>query len=401
MIAAGSASLVPAASRVLVAVSGGADSMALLGWLLAVRAEQRDASGETNLVVAHVNHGLRGIESDSDETFVRDCCEKMEVPFVTERLALRPILKDGGAHVREKKNNEKHVNEERARRARYAALVRLARSANCAIVATGHTMSDSLETSLLFWLRGATVAGWRGIPPKRILARDVTLVRPLLEVSREETRLWCRAFGWPWREDESNGNARYKRNRVRNELLPLLCDIAARDETALAKQAARAANILADDLDCLDALAQTHLEMLTLRREPHLLALDGLGFRALPVALQRRVLRHAAQQAHGQVQHQDETSDKGIKGGIDVELEGAMGGISARQIEVARRHIAADGRRAVWSWRGGLRLEWTGAMAGNRIRLWLVEDEARECNSQPQAAAPDALEQSVSNAPAA
>ena len=100
--------------------------------------------------------------------------------------------------------------------------------------------------------------------------------------------------------------------------------------------------------------ARAHLTAITVQEQPHFVALNGVAFRDLPVALQRRVLREAARRVQGDLQD-----------------------IGSEQIEVARRHIAANGRRAVWQWRRGLNVEWTGAMSGNRIRLWLVGEAVK------------------------
>jgi len=324
-------SLAPPGERVLVALSGGGDSMAML---LALWQSKHD------IVAAHINHGLRGAESDADEAFVRKHCARLDIPLVVERVELK--ARDG------------HVHEATARTARYESLIRIAREQGCSRVATGHTSDDSLETVLLNWLRGAAVTGLRGIPAQRQLAPDLWLVRPLLGASREEVRAACTAAGWEWREDSSNESSSYLRNRVRNELLPTIAGVIEPQRTLpqLARQTARAAEILEADLDYLDDVATATLAAITLREEGKLIALDGLAFRGLHLALQRRVMRAAVRRLEGEVR--------------DLDFE---------QVEVARRHIVADGRRAVWQWRRGLNVEWTGAMAGNRIRLWLVSRE--------------------------
>ena len=323
--------LLPPDERVLVAVSGGADSMALLLCLV--------ASGR-DICVAHVNHGLRGEESDGDERFVVQHCMDHGLTVVTERVAVPP--REGGA------------NEEAARTARYECLARLAGAHGCARVATGHTASDLLETVLINWLRGAAVTGLSGIQAQRALAEGILVVRPLLGTTGVETRAACRQAGWPWREDASNQSPKFLRNRVRHELLPLLADLMqpASGLDQLARQTARAAEIVQADLDFLEAAAREAFAALIVRDIPNLVTLNGLGFRELPVALQRRVLRAA-------VRHlQHDVRDLGFE-----------------LVETARRHIMANGRRAVWQWRRGLNVEWTGAMAGNRIRLWLVSDD--------------------------
>ncbi|MBV9469960.1 MAG: tRNA lysidine(34) synthetase TilS [Abitibacteriaceae bacterium] len=323
--------LLPAEEKILVAVSGGADSMALL--LVLVQAGRE-------LVVAHVNHGLRGAESDADQAFVAAHCVSLRLPYVSERVTV--ACRNG------------HANEAAARQARYESLIRQARLHSCSRIATGHTASDLLETVLMNWLRGAAIGGLSGIPPQRPLTKDILLVRPLLQATREQTRAACRQANWGWREDLSNQDPKYLRNRVRHELLPVLEHLMAGGGSIerLAQQTSRASTVLREELAYLDQVAQDHLAALTLCREEQLIALDGLRFRELPPVLQRRVLRCGVQQLQGQVR--------------DVSLEA---------VEKVRCHVMAKGRRKVWQWRHGMNIEWTGEMAGNRIRLWLVSDK--------------------------
>ena len=126
----------------------------------------------------------------------------------------------------------------------------------------------------------------------------------------------------------------------------------------LALQTARASAVLRADLDYLDETARAELAALTVREEYQMIALDGMRFVNLHVALQRRVLRAAVER-----------------------LQGDIRDLSFELVEATRRHIVANGRRAVWQWRRGLNVEWTGAMAGNRIRLWLVPNQGNNSDS--------------------
>lgn len=315
----------PREEKVLVACSGGADSIALLRALV---------QAEYSCVVAHVNHGTRGIENDSDENFVRQLCAKLNIACTVVRLNFQ-TQKPSEAAMRE---------------ARYAALLSAAREYSCARIATGHTASDVLETILLNWLRGASVAGFSGIAPQRPLENNqedgVLLVRPMLEITREAARAFLVSNNWSWREDASNESDEYLRNRVRHELLPVLSSLIGETSTArLVRQSARSAQIQRDDLEFLDAAANAALENLVLKSDADLLVLDGAQFLVLPVALQRRVLRLAAQTITIEAR--------------DLELE---------KVEAARLHIAKNQRRAVWQWRKDLRVEWTGEYCGQRIR---------------------------------
>jgi tRNA(Ile)-lysidine synthase len=320
-------SLFPTNAKVLVAVSGGADSMALL---LALHQSQFE------IVAAHVNHGLRGQESDEDEAFVLQWCESQGIKADSRRVQLQDS------------------SENTARTARYVALIEMAHQHNCALIATGHTADDVLETVLLNWLRGASIAGLGGIPPCRELENGLVLVRPLLHGTREETRAFCRANGWKWREDSSNESSIYTRNRVR-QLLPQIAEAGNVSTSQLAKQTARAAQLWREDNDFLDELARGQLELLTLQSSGDLLILNGLRLAALSPALGRRVLRLAAQA-----------------------LNNAAREIGSEPIETARHHIAAAGRHAVWQWPGNISVEWTGAQSGNRVRLRVVRGVAAE-----------------------
>lgn len=330
--------LAPCEERVLAAVSGGADSLALL-WLL--QKFGRD------VVVAHINHGLRGEESQADEAFVIKLCEELKVPVVTRRVE---VLAAGSLEVN-------------ARSARYAALIEIAKEQDCSRVATGHTASDQLETVLLNWLRGAGISGLRGMEPIRELAPKVLLVRPMLGLTREETVAICSAAGWEWREDSSNQSTLHRRNRVRHELLPSLRNVINGDGSLqqLARQTGAACEIWRADLELLDDLAREKLRAITLHEEETatacLLILDGLQFRDLPLSLQRRVLRVATEQVSGTKY-----------------FEGA-GEVGWQKIETTRRQVLSNGRRAVWQWTKNLTVEWTGAASGNRIRVRRVKDE--------------------------
>ncbi len=322
--------LVPAGERVLVAVSGGADSLALLLML----------HRERDVVVGHVNHGLRAEESDADARFVQDRCAALGVPCVVQRVDVPQ--RDGT------------FSEAAARTVRYAALLQIAREHGCSHLATGHTASDNLETIVLNFLRGATVEGFGGIKPHTSLA-EIALVRPLWQATREQVQELLHNAGWTWRDDSSNASTHYARNRVRHELLPFLAEHAGgKSLNALARQTARAAQLWRDDIAWMNEAAREQMKAITVQEQPHLVALNGLAFCALPIALQRRVLREAARRVKGDLQD-----------------------IGSEHIEVARRHIAANGRRAVWQWRRGLNVEWTGAMSGNRIRLWVVGEAVK------------------------
>ena len=188
--------------RLAAAVSGGADSMALLRILLALQPELG-----YELSVCHVNHGLRGEKADRDEAFVRDACARLGVPLrvfhaaeLADEVGLPP----------------EHAGEDWARRLRYACFARLCKEGIDA-VATAHTANDQAETLLLRLARGTGLHGAGGIRPKR-----GCYLRPLLELTRADTEAFCCAAGQPWVTDETNATDAYARNRVRRAALPAL-----------------------------------------------------------------------------------------------------------------------------------------------------------------------------------
>ncbi len=326
--------LVPPDARVLVAVSSGADSLALLCWL-------RELGRE--LVVGHVNHALHELrpgECQADEEFVRAKCSELGVPF---RAVTVDLPRRAG-----------HVNESVARAARYAALADMARANGCILVATAHTAADGLESALLNLMRGGGPQGWQGVPPSRVLEGEIRLVRPLYKATRSSARALLLERGWCWREDASNLDPVFARNRVRAQVLPLLSEISGRDLDELSSGHARGAQLLRDEAALLETLAARELERLTLKRDENSRSLSAPLFCALDVALQRRVVRAAAR-----------------------DIAPDLRDLSAAKVEIVRLSVVENRARAVWSWPHNVRVEWTGAQRGNRIRLWRVAQVER------------------------
>lgn len=196
--------------RVLVAVSGGPDSMALLRSLHWIATQQRGA--EIQLAVAHLNHGLRGEESNRDQEFVESLAGELSIPVFSERLNGSALGVRGGDGI-----------ESAARQARYNAFSRMAHQWGARYLATGHTFDDQVETIVFRIFRGTGIAGLAGIPLTRPIDPGLTLVRPLLGLRRSDVSLFLAALGQAFRDDTTNQDATYAaRNWIRNELLPLL-----------------------------------------------------------------------------------------------------------------------------------------------------------------------------------
>jgi len=198
-------------SGLVVAVSGGPDSVALLRALLA-----SGTGGPGKLIVAHLNHQLRGAESDADAAFVRGLYS--ELATRCPDLELRVEHRD----VRVRAQTEKANLENVARRLRYQWLLEVAQQAGLGWVATGHTADDQAETVLHHLLRGTGLKGLRGIAPCRDLGPGVKLLRPLLAVRRSDVLAFLEQLGQAWRQDSSNLDPTYTRNRLRLHLLPEL-----------------------------------------------------------------------------------------------------------------------------------------------------------------------------------
>jgi tRNA(Ile)-lysidine synthase len=233
---------------IVVAVSGGPDSVALLRALLAVRPS---APGET-LVVAHLNHRLRGAESDADAAFVCDLHQQMARS--QSALALRCEAEDVAATA-----HAEHANLEAvARRIRYDWLAKVARQADAHWIATGHTADDQAETVMHRLLRGTGLKGLRGIAARRVLAPDLEVVRPMLGVTRAEVMEYLEGEQQAFRIDATNADLRFTRNRLRHQLLPhlarrynpeiaaVLCRLAAQAEKAYRRVGAQAQSLLAE-----------------------------------------------------------------------------------------------------------------------------------------------------------
>jgi tRNA(Ile)-lysidine synthase len=280
--------------RVAVAVSGGADSVALLLAMHQANHEERNGRAVglgIGLSAVHVHHGIRGAEADADEEFVRALCAKLDLPLHLHRA-------DVPAHA--KKHNE--TMEEAARNVRYAVFRELCGSGAVSTVATAHTLSDQAETVLMKLLRGAWTSGISGIHPVLELQPKGRVVRPLLAVTRAEVEEFLRAQAQPWREDASNADAAYTRNRIRHELLPSLRAENPKLDTTLANLAEVARAEQAHwQAELAGLLPQVLMPGRSVRgggraaSGPACVAIELERLRGMSLALRRRVLRAAAE----------------------------------------------------------------------------------------------------------
>ena len=264
---------VEAGDRVAVAVSGGSDSVGL-AWLLAELAARDRGPAVAGLL--HVNHQLRGAESDADEAFCRALAARLELPIAVATV-------DIGARAREARVSI----EVAARDARYAFFEAALPTFGATLVATGHTMDDQAETVMLRLLRGAGTRGLSGVRARRGI-----VIRPLLHCRRSDVRKLLVARGETWRDDRSNEDVSILRNRIRHELMPVLSGIAPGGVRALA----RLALLAQDDEAVLSRAATDFGSALVLSNEAadgHI-EVDAVMLSLMPPALARRLIRTVA-----------------------------------------------------------------------------------------------------------
>ncbi len=298
--------------RLLIAVSGGPDSVALLSLL-----SELAPSWRLELSVVHINHGLRGRESDEDARFVVDLCQQLGVPVKVEPVPLTTTVR-----LREGRSLQ-----EVAREARYAAMRRLAQALGVGRVALGHQADDQAETVLMWMLRGAGAKGLGGIPP----VREEVFIRPLLDIRRSAILSYLEGKGLAFREDSSNTNPAYLRNRIRHELLPTLL----RWNPAIVELLGRQADILREEDRWLDEVTTDQIARLSRAGGRDAVVLDREGFLALPVALQRRVVRRLIGRVSGTV--------KGPSfGAVSAVLENIVMGSSGSEMSVQGVRVARD-----------------------------------------------------------
>ena len=314
--------LVAAGDRVAVAVSGGADSVALLRVLL----ELREPLGIA-LTVAHFHHGIRGAEADGDLEFVRELAGKFSLEFHSGSG-------DAPSHARLRKISL----EAAARELRHLWFGQLVDQRRADKIATAHTLDDQAESVLMRLLRGAAARGLAGIFPAH---QERRLVRPLLGITRGEVEAYLLTAGQTWREDSTNRDLAHTRNRVRHQLLPLL----ERDFNPSVRRAlADIAEVSRAEAEYWNGEVASLLSRLARRGRPSrsgrstsgesagAVALDLAALRALPLAVQRQILHTIAGQMGVSLEFRHveqlvqlvQTAEGGRAGGSRLALPGGL-----------------------------------------------------------------------------
>lgn len=252
--------------EVVVAFSGGADSMALLHLMKAMARE-----GGFQVSAVHIHHGIR-TASDDEMVFARQLCASWQVPLMTRQVTLTPWLDQGMS------------TEMAAREARYQVFGEVLESRDC-VIALGHHRDDQAETVLLNLFRGAGLQGLKGMRPRR-----GGYIRPLLPATKAMILAYCEAEGLTYVTDDSNRDTRYRRNWLRETLIP---EIEATYGADIRKGLWRTAQIAREEEDLLDALAEGHSERVVGVTEDGRVWMDIEAFNALTRPMQRRVARKA------------------------------------------------------------------------------------------------------------
>ena len=261
-------------ATVVVAVSGGADSLCLLGSLHSLMARGKPIA-PGRLIVAHLDHGLRGEVGAADAIWVRDFAATLGCDAV---LGVADVLADAKASRRS--------IEDAARLARYAFLRQVQDEYGAERICVGHTADDQLETIVMSWLRGSGLAGLSGMAPLK-----AGIAHPLLAATRTQTEAYCAAKGWEPRVDSTNTDTRFRRNRVRLELIPSLRTY----NPHLRETLLRNASLLAADDAYLETVSVEAFEAHAWTNDSHVtFALDNL--RNTPAAIRHRLFQHAGAQ---------------------------------------------------------------------------------------------------------
>jgi len=262
--------------RVVVGVSGGPDSMALLYVLNQIKKKY-----SLVLKIAHLNHGFRGKEAQKEAQFVEDIAQKLEIPCEVEAFDVPAYKKKSSLS-----------SQEAARVIRYQFLEEASKQFNASKIALGHNADDQAETLMMWLIRGTGLKGLSGIPP----VREGVIIRPLIETTRDEVEAYLKGRDIPFVIDSSNQKTDYLRNRLRHEIFPLLKKYY---NPQLVKSLVHTASIISRENEYLEGISKGILEDIIVSKDSDSVVIDGMGLLALPLAIQLRCLRGALGQVKG------------------------------------------------------------------------------------------------------
>jgi tRNA(Ile)-lysidine synthase len=345
-------------SKILIAVSGGPDSVALLCLLHELRQEWN-----LELSVIHVNYGLRGKESDEDARFVRRFCHRLAIPCIVRLADLSQRVK----------SSRRSSLQEQARDIRYRFMREVAAEQRVDRIALGHTADDQAETILLWLLRGAGLTGLAGMP----IVREGLFIRPLLNITRAELLSYLSSRRIEFRTDSTNVKSLYRRNRIRHELMPCIASLS----PSFLKLMSRQSDVLGEEDRLLEQLVTEWLPGVWTQQEGQQI-LDRSALLNGPLALQRRLVRRVLRRLN----HRGVASRFAV---VDAVLQQVVMGSSGACLTAGGIDVVRDGavirfmRRAesrpepMLNPNDGIRLDIPGSIAwsgtGQRITLEFVE----------------------------
>lgn len=289
--------------NVVVGISGGPDSVCLLSILSSLSPKL-----DIKLHAVHINHMLRGREADEDQEYVTGLCEKFNIPLTVKNIDIRALAKNKGISL-----------EEAGREARYEEFWNILKGLGNGVIAVAHNKNDQAETILMHIVRGTGLSGLKGMELKR-----GSIIRPLLDIRREEIEDYCSSHLLKPRTDSSNLESIYTRNKVRLELIPSISKLFDRD---IIESLCRMALIVGEDSDFIEDNAFKVYNNCIQKRESNFLALDADKIRTSHPSIAKRVLRIAINELRGDL--------KGIE---TVHLEGIQSiiqtGVTGKQITI-------------------------------------------------------------------
>lgn len=268
--------MLEAGDKVVVGVSGGPDSMALLYVLNHIKKDYN-----LTLKVAHLNHSFRGKEAQREAQFVEKMSQKLELPFEVKTLDVPAYKKEHSLS-----------SQEAARVIRYRFLEDVKKRFCASKIALGHNADDQAETMVMWLLRGTGLKGLGGMPP----VREGGIIRPLVETTRKEIEVFLRRKEIPFVMDSSNQNLQYLRNRLRHELFPLLRE---RYNPQLVKNLVQTASVLRMEDEYLESIAKNALKKILVSKDGDSVVIENKSLLTLPLAIQLRCLRGVVEQVKG------------------------------------------------------------------------------------------------------